>query len=385
MNILFYEWGSYIANDICETLSENEIKYRLFSYYLSDKHYDDKFENDFTACLKQADFDAVFSVNYFPIVARICHDNDIKYVSYSYDNPLNVLNIEETLGYSTNFVFFFDKLQVAKYRNMGFENVHHLPLAVNVKRLDKIILSANERKKYESDISFVGNLYSSSLDEYKAPMNEYQRGYIDGIINAQGFLYGYYAIDSMLTDSFMQSIQNQYQSVSPGTEFVLPREALSYAMAAEITKKERLSLLGLLSNHYDVALYSREDTNKFANIKYKGTCDYFTEMPKVFKASKINMNITLKILQSGIPLRVLDILGAGGFVLSNYQPEVAEYFVDGEEVVMYESIEDAFEKADFYLKNDEIRNKIAQNAHRKVSEEFTYNKRLEQILNTVTN
>ena len=40
----------------------------------------------------------------------------------------------------------------------------------------------------------------------------------------------------------------------------------------------------------------------------------------------------------------MDILGAGGFLLSNYQPELAEYFEDGKEVVMYHSRADLVEK-----------------------------------------
>ena len=110
-----------------------------------------------------------------------------------------------------------------------------------------------------------------------------------------------------------------------------------------------------------------------------GTCDYYDQMPKVFKASKINLNITLKIIQSGIPLRVMDILGSGGFLLTNYQPEIAEYFVDGEEVVMYESIEDAYEKAIFYIRNNDKRHQIAQNGHNKVRELFSYEKQLKSI------
>jgi hypothetical protein len=42
-------------------------------------------------------------------------------------------------------------------------------------------------------------------------------------------------------------------------------------------------------------------------------------------------------------------MAAGGFLLSNYQPELAELFRDGEEVVMYTSMDDLKEKAGYYL------------------------------------
>lgn len=383
MKILFYEWGSYTARDICDSFIENGLEYKLYNYYLKDKNHDEIFEKIFSQELKTCDYDVVFSVNYFPVVAECCHRCNIKYVSWSYDNPLNVIDIEDTLGYETNYVFLFDKLQAELYINKGFANVYHLPLAVNTKRLTKIKVVNSELSRYSAEISFVGNLYSSMLGAYMKPMNEYQKGFIDGICKAQSHIYGYYMIDSMLSDDFMNSIQAQYRKTQADTKFTLPREALSYAMAAEVTRKERLSILGLLSNHYDVSLYSKEEIKDFAKIRNRGMCDYYSEMPKVFKSSKVNLNITLKILQSGIPLRVLDIMGAGGFVLSNYQPELAENFVNGEEVVMYDSIEDAYDKASFYLRHDDIRKLISDRANKKVLEDYNYNARFKFMFDIV--
>ncbi len=75
----------------------------------------------------------------------------------------------------------------------------------------------------------------------------------------------------------------------------------------------------------------------------------------------------------------MDILGAGGFLLSNYQPEIAENFIDGQDVVMYESIEDALEKAVFYKEHEEIRRRIAASGHDKAAELFSYDKQLGRI------
>ena len=115
------------------------------------------------------------------------------------------------------------------------------------------------------------------------------------------------------------------------------------------------------------------------NVEYMGTCNYLSEMPKVFKASDINLNITLKILQTGIPLRALDILGCGGFLLSNYQEELAENFENEKEIVLYESIEDAYAKADFYIRHPDLRKQIAQNGHKKAVEQFNYKTQLTKL------
>ena len=77
------------------------------------------------------------------------------------------------------------------------------------------------------------------------------------------------------------------------------------------------------------------------------------------------MNISVKGIQTGIPQRAFDIMASGGFLLSNYQQELVEYFPP-EEIAVYESMEDAVEKCRFYLNNDDIREKMATSARERV-------------------
>ncbi len=115
-----------------------------------------------------------------------------------------------------------------------------------------------------------------------------------------------------------------------------------------------------------------------------GPADYFEDMPKVFKESKINLNITLRSIQQGIPLRVFDILGSGGFLLSNYQADLAYHFVPGEDFIYYESRKDMLNKIDYYLKHDDERIAIATNAHKKVQEYHTFDTRIKEIIDIVS-
>lgn len=382
MKLLIFEWaaGTYTYRDITETFDRMGISYRTVSYQFEDKNVDEFFVSRFSRVLDEDTYDAVFSVNYFPLVAICCNDRSIKYISWSYDNPLDVPDIEKTLGFSVNHVFLFDRIQTETYRNKGFSNVHHMPLATNGIRLDRIKLTNREAELYAADMSFVGKMYDSMFDEYRSLMNDYCRGYIDAIVKAQSGVYGYYFVDEMLTDQVLDEINAHFKKLDANTEFMLPREALSYAIAARITRNERLVILNVLARRMNINHYSWSRCELLQNVNYMGSADYYDQMPKIFKASKINLNITLKILQSGIPLRVMDILGAGGFLLTNYQPEIAEYFIDGQDVVMYESIEDAIEKAVYYINNDEKRSNIARNGHNKASELFSYDKQLKCIL-----
>ena len=384
MKLLIFEWaaGTYTYNDIAETLDVMGISHRTVSYQFEDKNEDEFFVYRFGQVLEDDSYDAVFSVNYFPLVAKCCNERSIKYISWSYDNPLDVPDIEKTLGLPANHVFLFDRIQTEGYRKKGFTNVHHMPLAVNSSRLDRIKATKREADLYASDISFVGKMYDSMFEQYRGLMNDFCRGYTDALVAAQSKVYGYYFVDEMLTDQFMDDINAHFRQLKSDTEFTLDRSALSYAIAAQITRNERLIILNILAKRMKVNVYSWSRCDLLQNVHYMGSADYYEQMPKIFKESKINLNITLKILQSGIPLRVMDILGAGGFLLTNYQPEIAEHFIDGTDVVMYESIEDAVEKALYYINNDDKRRMIARNGHDKAAQLFSYDKQLGEILRT---
>lgn len=381
MKLLIFEWaaGTFTYNDIVSSFDEKGISYRTVSYQFDDKNEDEFFEWRFSKVLCEDGYDAVFSVNYFPLVAKCCHNKGIKYISWSYDNPLDVPDMERTLGYAENHVFVFDRIQAEGYRKKGFSNVYHMPLAVNCKRLDAVRLTKQEQQLYASDVSFVGKMYDSMFSQYLSLMDEYCRGYIDALVNTQSKIYGYWFVDEMLTEDLTARINRHFKELDPATEFVLPKEALSYAIGAQITRNDRLILLNLLAKRMKVNIYSWEKCDLLRNVNYMGSCNYYDQMPKVFKASSINLNITLKILQSGIPLRIMDILGSGGFLLSNFQPELAENFIDGQDVVMYESIEDAYDKALYYIQHDDIRRQIAASGHKKIAEQFSYEKQLSDI------
>ena len=119
------------------------------------------------------------------------------------------------------------------------------------------------------------------------------------------------------------------------------------------------------------------------NIHNKGFAKSLTEMPLIFNQSKININITAKSIRTGLPLRIFDVLGCGGFLITNYQSELPQFFEIGTDLVTYESLEDLKEKCKYYLENEDERKQIAQNGYNKVNKFHTFDKRLLEILEIV--
>ncbi len=113
--------------------------------------------------------------------------------------------------------------------------------------------------------------------------------------------------------------------------------------------------------------------------------DYYTDMNKIFYLSRINLNITLPSIETGLPQRILDIMGSGGFVLTNYQQEIEDYFVIGQDIEVFRDVDELLEKVSYYLSHEKERLRIAMNGYQKVRDQFSYTHQLEYILQTVEN
>ena len=143
---------------------------------------------------------------------------------------------------------------------------------------------------------------------------------------------------------------------------------------------ERTALLTAITQKHTFDLFTFDESFAMPNLRNHGFVEPYDQMPKIFKQSRINLNITLRSIKSGIPLRGFDILGAGGFLLSNFQADFLDHFVPGEDFVYYESAKDLLQKIGYYLAHEEEREAIARNGHDKVAAGHTFRHRVREIL-----
>ena len=382
MTILVVDTGSFMIPDYIIKLNESGYKYRSISYLfdrdnIDSKYHNEEFENLLNNELEKG-YDCVFTTNFYPVIARVCHERGIIYISWSYDSPMNLTGTDE-MEHPTNYLFLFDRSDAERYKKAGLEHVYHLPLAVNCERFNMV----RSDDRYSTDVSFLGQLYSSTLPVLKKIMAPYQQEFVDQLVQTQLKIYGNWFVEDMLTDKILADMNNHFRSLSPDA-IQLTREELAYSIAQQITYYERITLMRLIrSRGYSVDLYTRAlsetDSQLLKDITVHGALSYGIEMPRLFKSSKINLNVTLKILKSGIPLRALDIMGCGGFLLTNYQPEIEEYFKDGTDVAVYRSMEEAVDKAVYYLAHEDARIRIAQSGYEIVKNKFRYEDRINEM------
>ena len=395
MHILMYRWKAYNYRDIEQTFlllghTVDNIEQELGSYDVSPE-----FERVIEEKIRGTHYDMVFTVNYFPLISNVCERTGVKYVSWTCDNPL-ISMYHESVFHACNYIFTFDKTNYLEFRGMGVKHIWYLPLAVDTERMDALLgapekperrnaTQDSEMRKYSGDVAFVGSLYErNSYDKIKNRLPEYLRGYFDAVMEAQLNISGANIVEPMLTTHILEQLQEYFQlEKSEGSFSDLGLIFQTTVLGFKIAEIERRRALIELSKHYKVNVYSNSDVSDLLRIQYCGSVDYWSEMPKVFRMSKINLNFTIPNIKSGIPLRIWDVLGCGGFLLTNYQAEIPYYFKEGEDLVCFDGLEDLCEKVGYYLEHEEERKRIAWNGYRKVREKHSYIERIHTILDTV--
>ena len=149
------------------------------------------------------------------------------------------------------------------------------------------------------------------------------------------------------------------------------------------TSRERVHALNCLSDCFDTHIYTHypeDSAQKLKRTQIHPPVSYDCDQLKVFFSSSVNLNITMRSIESGIPQRVFDIMSVGGFVLSNYQPELTEYFVPGKEVEIFRNMEEMKEKAAYYLAHETERKRIAMAGYRKVKENYDIGSSMKEML-----
>ena len=87
-------------------------------------------------------------------------------------------------------------------KGKGINTVYYLPLAANVGRYDNYEMDEEIEEAYQAPISFIGSTYTENrFSGYRGLnwLDDYYKGYIDGLMMAQKRVYGNLILEDMLS------------------------------------------------------------------------------------------------------------------------------------------------------------------------------------------
>ncbi len=380
MNILVINRNAFGQEDVIEILKK--LGHKVFTYGHDEicDHRNDVVEKELKTLVEKEHISIVFSFNYLPVVSISIKDTSAKYIAYVYDSP-NVSLYTYSIIYPCNYVFIFDYAVYEELRKGGIKTVYYLPLSVHTKRLNATL---KDSISYKHDVSFIGSLYNEKHNFYERIMaalgdnHDYIKGYLNGIVTAQAKVYDSFFIPKMLTADIMKTLQEVFPYPQRADSIATPEYVYAhYFLARKVAEVERTTLLSAISEKFNLSLFTHSKTPTIPKVHNMGPVDYYTEMPLVFQSSKINLNLSLKSIQTGIPLRCIDIMGCGGFLLTNYQADLFRHFEPLVHFDYFTDEKDLLHKIDYYLTHEDERETIARTAKQFVEE----NHNLENYLN----
>ena len=326
------------------------------------------------ACLREQDpCRFVFSHDYFPVISDVCQRFSVPYLSHVYDSPHYSLT-SPTTGNAVNRIHVFDRGLLEELEAGGTGNLRHTLLSVDpdlagqAKRYDG--------QPYEHEVSFIGSLYRDRYTFYDQieGLPQTLREYMDLAFAAQRKIFGVDLLGNpeLVPDKIIDALGGHVHFDLNGDYRMEPRMLLRDILRKKVTSLERAEILARLGERFPVDLYTTPGTETPSGVRNLGYASYDREMPRVFRRSRVNINITLRTIRTGIPQRALDIMACGGFLLSDYREELAEFFSEGEELVLARTPEDFLRLTEYYLAHDKEREEIARNGQRRVLENYTH-------------
>ncbi|MFW2501330.1 CgeB family protein [Clostridium diolis] len=337
--------------------------------------------------------DYVFSVNFTPVYSYICDQLNVPYISWTVDTPMYSLYAKEITN-KNNFSFIYDRIvaEDLKYKT-GANNIYYMPVAANIERLDKIKILGRDTKEYKTDISFLGT--TGLENELNLIMKHLSPTLIDKINNLFNLQYENpqeFLIKKLLDEDLRKEVFDLLCNLNfnvpkkdLGYIYASENDVVSFILARKFNELERINLVQTLSDKFKFNVYGDDNWTKIRGqfLKFKGNAEHFLEMPKVFKLSKININLTRVYVEAGLPMRVFDVMGSKGFLVTNNKEDIQKYFIDGEDLVIYRDSRDLIEISEYYLHHENERQKILLNGYEKVKKDHTYEIRLQEIMSIV--
>lgn len=385
MRILFYQWGNFNEKVIENTLKELGHFVHAVSMEPKEDYFTQQNQLSILHDVNTIHATIIFTVDYFHNFATIAQKANILYVSWLFHIPQwNLYSYQAQLP--CNRIFSFDSEHVKEMKQQNINNVQYMSLAADKMLFDNAMRNVHESelKTYTSDVSFVGTLYESNNNSFKTISGQaketetYKR--IVSLVKEKKFTYGgnilYRNVDDEITEFLIKEADLRKDHY-----FFASQEAIAIesVLARKITIEERKSAIRALAKKFDFKLYSASNTEQYPEIRNMGKLPFARKAPLVYHCSKINVYITPRSIRKGIPIRVLEIMACGGFVLTNYQEDLAKEFENGKEVVMYRSLEELLELTEYYLAHEEERIAIAKRGTEKVLREYNFAEKLRRI------
>ena len=139
MNILVYRYGSICEPDIINAFTKCGLSVIEECTEITDKQLSSAQRLQLVENILKTEHPIfVFSINFYPVIAEVCHIYKTPYLCWTVDSPVPEL-FSESIKLPTNRIFLFDRAQHDCFARYNPDCIFHLPLASCTERFDQVI------------------------------------------------------------------------------------------------------------------------------------------------------------------------------------------------------------------------------------------------------
>jgi spore maturation protein CgeB len=363
----------YVVEDSKETFEEFGHEVRIINFDKKGSEYVEIIKRE----IRNFRPDFFFTIDHIGVIPSLFNKVKLPYLSWFIDNPFYFLKRKDPSPYC--FLFIWDKAYVQPIKEWGFKNVFYLPQASNPRIFKKINLTREDLENFGCDVSFAGSsMYSRKARYCEQIKNPFIKAVFEQVVKILA------ENPSLDLSSVFEEVSNLYNcriSFKGDYEWLIKSRIEFSAMA-----KYRKEILEELKE-FNLRVYGDSGWRDLLDekIPFLGRIDNREELPKLYNATKINLNITRTQQRTSPPMRVFDICGCGAFLLTDYRRELSNLFELGDEIICYKDKYDLKNKIEYFLRRPHEREKIAKKAQKRVLKQHTYKVRLTQMFRQIQN
>ncbi|NIA16093.1 MAG: glycosyltransferase [Nitrospiraceae bacterium] len=302
------------------------------------------------------------------LLGRLFEDLRIPFVTWFVDDPRTIVMGRSVYASPWAVALTWESAYLDYLRDVGFDAVHHLPLAV-----DPALFDHPPAEAWSESFTFVGNSMTAAVE----PEWNWVRQYPDlagsvedaleaGRVTREAFAQG---LEAVLPPALVAGLDADQRRHAELLLFVAGTQRLRRRMVAALDGE---------------GLVVRGDENWAAwSSRASGPVNYTHELAACYRDSAVNLNTTSIQMAEAVNQRVFDCPAAGGFLLTDAQADLAKLFEVEREVAVYHDLDECVERYRWFSQRPASRKAIVERARKRILSEHTYAHRLRWMVDVL--
>ncbi|HOV61307.1 MAG TPA: glycosyltransferase [Candidatus Hydrogenedentes bacterium] len=299
------------------------------------------------------------------ILAALFRDLRIPLVTWFVDDPRTILMNSDMMAFPEAIAFTWDAAYLPYLQERGFGQTAWLPLAADI-----FLFNAESAESWALPPTFVANSMTGQSEEMMNRLRAMDQRTADRLEQA-------FARDLVTRERFAEGVdallEDGLPPLPPDPEL---RRAVEMAAFVEGTRRLRVNLARTLCP-LGLRVRGDADWSRYLPPEYCGPyVNYEADLPAFYRDCPVNLNATSLQMPRAVNQRVFECPAAGGFLITDAQPDLFALFEPGTEMICWHTPAECADLFKYYLSHPDERIAIARRARDRVLRQHTYQHRL---------